>query len=214
MAFLRKKSDTAPPAAEEGATTAGTASGMAKLKFNAHPLEVNLLTYKKKGRESNLLPVLLLVLFLLIGATMGYYYKLGLDDLNGLNSQKIQMQAEKERLQKESGFSADYQNLQAQLNAKQANVQALQAQKVHFSKVINTIASVIPSGVTLTGMKLSQGTAGLAGFAGEYGQVAVFIAGLRDKPMFKHVTLVTCGKGASNTQIQFTIDVGWEETKP
>lgn len=213
MAFWSRKKDKSPISTEISGGLEQNTPALSRLKYNPRPLEINLLTYKKKSQESNLLPLLLLILFLLGGLSMGYYYKLGYDELNGLQNQKTQLQAERERLQKESGYSVSQQSLQDQLKAKQANVQVIETQKIHFSRLINEIASVIPAGVTLTGMKLQKGGAGLSGFAGEYGQIAVFIAGMREKPVFKHVTLVSCGKSSNNSQVQFNIDVGWEEIK-
>ncbi len=211
MSFLDKKNGNNPEMSENNTDSGTGKSNQSKVKYNARPLEINLLTYKQEtSDESNRMVIgaLILVLVLLLG--MGVHYKLNYDKLADLKSNNLQLTAERDRLQRESGFSSSYQNLVAVLNSKQQNIKSLETQKIYFSKVINEVAGVIPNGVNLTGMKLASGTLGLSGFAGDYGQVASFVSGLREKPMFKKVTLASCGKGSNSSQVQFTIETGWE----
>ena len=80
------------------------------------------------------------------------------------------------------------QNLITQLNNKLAKINALQKKRKYFSPLLASLAELVPSGVHLEGLSLSdQGTAVLSGFAQKREQFLIFKQALESSPLFTDV---------------------------
>lgn len=173
---------------------------------------INLLEVDKTHlkRQRKIIAACVMIIALL-GSMAGVYYTSfrQLSEQQALNKDlKVQI----EKNQKLSVYMKANEELKNQLALKQNTVAAVQDMQVSYLDTIEEIARVVPGKMLLTETEIVAGKITIKGYSPNHREVASFLAGLRENPVFKDVQLVssqTEEEVTEGAEVKFAIEMDW-----
>jgi Tfp pilus assembly protein PilN len=101
------------------------------------------------------------------------------------------------------------ETIKKQVSVKSDTVAQIEALQISYTRILKEISGAQPHGVIVTNTIIAPEKISISGFSANHHEVARFLSGLRESPIFKEVRVVSSEVDAEGAENIFTIESGW-----
>lgn len=101
------------------------------------------------------------------------------------------------------------ETIKKQLSVKSNTVAEIEALQISYIRILKEISLALPPGILVINTRIAPERISISGFSANHNEVARFLSGLRESPIFKEVRVVSSEADTESAENKFTIESDW-----